>query len=198
MKLGDEEVLVRAFVPVLTALLLIAPASAPAQLVRGAPETFSADAHVKTAKASATAAITIHVQRYTPDFDRKSVETGLKAAGYNGFLSALRKAPDVGFVEIGDQKYVVRYARERTSPKGRDIVLVTEKPVFFIGGGATSAKSRDAYQVAVIQLEVDENGSGSGSLAAAARVRPGGETGVQLDDYAEEPIKLVSVKRQGS
>ena len=198
MKLGNEEVLVRAFVPVLTALLLIAPASASAQLVRGAPETFSADAQVKTAKASATAAITIRVQRYTPDFDRKSVETGLKAGGYNGFLAALRKAPDVGYVEIGDQKYVIRYARERTSGKGRAIVLVTEKPVFFIGGGATNAKSRDVFQVAVLQLEVDENGSGSGSLAAAARVRPGGETGVQLDDYAEEPIKLVSVKRQGS
>jgi hypothetical protein len=198
MKLGDEEVAVRAFVPVLTALLLIAPSTARAQLVRGAPETFSADAHVKTAKASATAAITIQVQRYTPDFDRKSVETGLKAAGYNGFLTALRKAPNVGYVEIGDQKYVIRYARERTSPKGRDIVLVTEKPVFFIGGGATDPKARDVYQVAVIQLEVDENGSGSGTLAAAARVRPGGETGVQLDDYGEEPIKLVSVKRQGS
>ena len=196
MKLGDAEVAVRAFVPVLTALLLTVPASA--QLVRGAPETFSANAHVKTAKASATAAITIHVQRYTPDFDRKSVETGLKAAGYNGFLAALRKAPDVGYVEIGDQKYVVRYARERTSPKGRDIVLVTEKPVFFVGGGAAAPKPREAYQVAVIQLEVDENGSGSGRLAAAARVKPGGDSGVQLDEYAEEPVSLLAVKRQGS
>jgi hypothetical protein len=29
-------------------------------------------------------------------------------------------------------------------------------------------------------------------------VRPGGDAGVQLDDYAEEPIKLVGVKRSGS
>jgi len=56
----------------------------------------------------------------------------------------------------------------------------------------------DVYQVAVIQLQVDDAGSGSGTLAAAARVRPGGETGVQLDDYAEDPIKLVNVKRTGS
>jgi hypothetical protein len=179
-------------------LVLIAPVAVRAQVVRGAPETFAADAQVKTAKASATAAITIHVQRYTPDFDRKSVESGLKSAGYNGFLTALRKAPSVGFVEIGGEKHLIRYARERTSPKGRDIVLVTEKPVFFIGGGAATPKAREVYQVAVIQLQVDEAGSGSGTLAAAARVRPGGETGVQLDDYAEDPIKLVNVKRTGS
>jgi len=189
---------VRVSVLALSALVLIAPSAARAQLVRGAPETFSADAQAKTAKASATAAITIHVQRYTPDFDRKSVETGLKSAGYNGFLTALRKAPSVGFIEIGGQKHLIRYARERASDKGREIVLVTEKPVFFIGGGAANPKARDVYQVAVIQLQVDDAGSGSGTLAAAARVRPGGETGVQLDDYAEDPIKLVNVKRTGS
>jgi hypothetical protein len=189
--------IVRVPVVIASMLLVILPLAAHAQLVRGAPETFSADAQVKTAKASATAAITIHVQRYTPDFDRKSVETGLKSAGYNGFLTALRKAPSVGFIEIGGDKHLIRYARERTNPKGRDIVLVTEKPVFFIGGGATNPKARDVYQVAVIQLQVDDAGSGSGSLAAAARVRPGGDSGVQLDDYAEEPIKLVGVKRSG-
>ena len=132
----------RVSVLVLTALSLIDPDSAQAQLVRGAPETFSAEAQVKGPKASATAAITIHVQRYTPDFDRKSVETGLKTAGYNGFLTALRKAPDVGYVEIGGQKHAIRYARERTSPTGRNIVLVTEKPVFFIGAGAATPKAR--------------------------------------------------------
>jgi hypothetical protein len=182
-------------------LVAIGPASAIAQqLVRGAPETFSASAQVKTAKASLTAEIAIHLQRYTPDFDRKSVETGLKSGGYNGFLTALRKAPSVGHVEIGDQKYLIRYARERTSPKGgREILLVTEKPVFFIGGGATNAKARDAYQVAVIRLDVDDKGSGSGSMAAAARVKPGPEgNGVELDDYAEDPIKLTAVARKGA
>ncbi len=94
---------------------------------------------------------------------------------------------------------LIRYARERTSPKGgREIVLVTEKPVFFIGGGATDAKVRDAYQVAVVLLEVDGAGSGSGSIVAAARVKPGPEgNGVQVDDYAEQPITLTSVKRAG-
>jgi len=33
-------------------------------------------------------------------------------------------------------------------------------------------------------------------MAAAARVKPGGETGVQVDDYADQPIKLTGVARK--
>ena len=68
--------------------------------------------------------------------------------------------------------------------------------MFFVGGGRTEAKPRAGYEVAVIQLMVDEIGLGTGSMAAAARVKPGGETGVQIDDYADEPIKLVTVSRK--
>ena len=45
------------------------------------------------------------------------------------------------------------------------------------------------------RLDVDQIGLGTGSMAAAARVRPGGPTGVQIDDYAETPLKLVTVRK---
>ena len=46
-------------------------------------------------------------------------------------------------------------------------------------------------------MEVDDVGLGSGSMAAAARIKPGPDgVGVQVDDYAEEPIKLVTVSRK--
>ena len=162
----------------------------------GAPETFSANAQVKAGAGSLAATIQIHIQRYTPDFDRTAVETALKQGGYPGFVTALRKAPEVGSVIVGDQKFPIRWAREQKTDKGRTIVVVTDKPVFFVGGGRTEAKPRAGYEVAVVQLMVDEIGTGSGSMAAAARVKPGGETGVQIDDYADEPIKLVTVSRK--
>ena len=92
--------------------------------------------------------IQIQIQRYTPDFDRKSVETALKGGGYPAFLTALRKAPEVGSVGIGDQKFAIRYAREQKTAKGRTIVVVTDKPVFFVGGGRADAKPRAGYEVA--------------------------------------------------
>lgn len=187
-------------VPSLVLIGLMALAASPraVQTPRnsGAPETFSANAQVKAAAGAIAATILIDIQRYTPDFDRTAVESALKGGGYPAFLTALRKAPEVGSVAIGDQKFAIRWAREQKTAKGRTIVIVTDKPVFFVGGGSTTAKPRAGYEVAVIQLQMDEVGLGSGSMAAAARVKPGGETGVQIDDYADEPIKLVTVSRK--
>ena len=162
----------------------------------GAPETFSANANVaKPGTGAIAATIQVHIERYTPDADRTAVQSAL-AQGYPVFLTALRKAPEVGYVQLGDQKTPIRWARQTATPKGRTIVVVTDKPVFFVGGGATDAKPRAGYEVAVIQLEVDDIGLGTGTMAAAARVKPGGDTGVRIDDYAEAPVKLVTVSRK--
>jgi hypothetical protein len=162
-----------------------------------APESFTANAHATGEKSgAATAVIRVEVQRYTPDADRTAVETALKSGGYPAFLTALRKAPQVGSVVVNDEKTPIRWARERKTAKGRTLAFVTDKPVFFVGGGRVDAKPREGYEVAVIELQVDDIGLGTGSMAAAARVRPGGETGVQIDDYADKPIKLMTVTRQ--
>ncbi len=163
----------------------------------GAPETFTANAQAQGAAGAIAATIQIQIQRYTPDFDRNAVETALKSGGYAAFLTALRKAPEVGTVAVGDQKFSIRYAHEVKTAKGRTITLVTDKPVFFVGGGATDAKPRAGFEVAAIRMDINDVGLGSGSMAAAARIKPGPEgVGVQVDDYAAEPIKLVTVSRK--
>jgi hypothetical protein len=173
-----------------------APAVAQQPGNAGAPETFSARAQAENKAGTAVSApIVIHVERFTPDFDRTTVQEALRVGGYPGFLTALRKAPDVGYVELGGRKTLIRWARQVPSDTGRTIVVVTERPVAFLAGQA-DAKPRAGYEVAVIQLKVDGRGDGVGTMAAAARVRPGGETGVQIDDYAEVPISLVNVTRK--
>ena len=161
----------------------------------GAPETFSADLQVKTASGPISATIQVSIKRYTPEFDRKMLEDALEHGGYASFVNALRKVPDVGTVAAGDGQFTIRLARERKTDKGRTIVVVTDKPVFFVGGARPEAKPRAGYETALIQLEVDDAGNGTGIMAAAARVKPGGETGVRIDNYAEEPLAL-KVTRQ--
>ena len=171
--------------------LIASPSAQQTPRNAGAPETFSANAQVKGAAGAIAATIQIQIDRYSPDFDRKSVEVALKGGGYPSFLTALRKAPEVGIVGIGDQKFPIRYAREEKTAKGRTITVVTDKPMFFVGGGRTDAKPRAGYEVGAIQMMVDDVGLGSGTMAAAARIKPGPEgVGVQVDDYADEPIKL--------
>jgi hypothetical protein len=162
----------------------------------GAPEVFNANAQVKGKTGAGAATLQIHIDRYTPDADRTAVETALKQGGYASFLNALRKAPEVGRVQVGERQFPIRWSRQ-TSHKdgGRTIVVVTDTPIFYVGGGSADAKPRAGYDVGLIQMTVDGVGFGSGTMAGAARIRPGGDAGVQVDDYADEPIKLVTVSR---
>lgn len=181
------------------ALLALAASPSAQQSPRnvGAPETFTANAQAKGAAGAIAATIQIQINRYTPDFDRTSVEAALKGGGYPSFLAAIRKAPEVGSVGIGDQKFAIRYAREEKTAKGRTITVVTDKPMFFVGGGRTDAKPRAGYEVGAIQMMVDDVGLGSGTMTGAARIKPGPQgVGVEVDDYADEPIKLVTVSRK--
>lgn len=171
-----------------------------ADATTGAPETFSATAQAKNASSAASSKLEVRVNRYTPDFDRKTVEEALRLGGYPKFVIAIRNAPQVGQLVLGGgTPFAIRYAREKVEANGRSIILVTDKPVFFIGTGrAEPTKPRSGYEVAVLQIQVDGAGHGQGTMAAAARVRPDGDGGVLLDDYAEDPITLTQLARKPS
>jgi len=163
---------------------------------KGAPETFNARAKVATAASSGDAYITIRVEKYTPDKEREAMQRALETGGSSGFLDALKKAPVVGRFDVGKQTFSIRWARQEPSGAGRVITLVIDRPVYFVGAGVPGAKSREGFDLAIVQLTMDSAGIGEGTMAAAARVKPGGPTGVQVDDYATTPVKLVSVTRK--
>jgi len=142
-----------------------------------------------------TVPMVVHIERYTPAHARTTMTDALKHSGYSGFLNALREAPVAGSLTIGDQNWTIRWARQLPSGDGRVVSIVTDKPVAFVGGGRTDAKPKAGYEVAVAQFTVDRSGHGTGTMAAAARVKPGGETGVRIDDYAEKPVTLNATVR---
>jgi hypothetical protein len=184
----------------LITVLLLAPTWLGAQDTRPAtttPEVFTATAQAKNATGAVSGTLEALVSRYTPDFDRKVVEEALRLGGYPRFVTAIRNAPDVGQLVLGGgQPYTIRYARETNEGGGRTIVLVTDRPVLFLGSAKADAKPRAGYEVALVRIQVDGTGRGKGTMAAAARVRPDGNGGVLLDDYAEQPIELANVTRK--
>jgi len=115
------------------------------------------------ATASPAKLLVMLYDRLVLDLNRS--EEALRVGGYPGFLPALRKAPDVGYVELGGRKITIRWARQVPSGQGRTIVVVTDKPVVFIGGGAAEAKPRAGYEVAVLELKIDNGGKGTGTMA---------------------------------
>jgi hypothetical protein len=179
----------------LAILLAVISQAAFAQREVKPPETFFANAEVLGTDAGSSAYVTIHIEKYTDERNRNAMTEALRTGGYPAFLPALRAAPDIGWVEMNGRKVIARWARQQATEKGRTISVVTEAPLAFVGGGSVDAKPRDGYELAVIQMNVDSIGLGSGTMAAAARVRPGGPTGVQIDDYADKPVRLATVRK---
>jgi hypothetical protein len=182
-------------VSVLAAVALAVPSSSQEKRRDPLPESFTATAQFLGAGGSAASTFKMRVERYTPDAEREAVVQALTQGGYPVFVEALRKAPVVGSVAIGGHNFDIRWARESQIKNGRAIVLVTDKPMFFVGAGSPTAKPREGFDVGVISFQIDDSGMGySGKMAAAARVKRG-EAGIEIADYAEKLIELRSVSR---
>jgi hypothetical protein len=176
-------------------VLLAAPAVAVAQQDVKPPETFNATAQVSGQAAGASATVVIHLDAYSDDRNVRAMQDALQGGGYPKFLELLRKAPQVGHIEMNARKVPVRFARQVPTAKGRTITVVADAPLFFIGGGDVNAPPRAGYELTIAQLQVDSVGLGTGQLAPASRVRPGGPTGVEVDEYGEKPVVLASVRK---
>jgi hypothetical protein len=184
----------------LVAALAVQISSAPDALGQSrkltAPESFSANAQVTGTEGAAATVVAMKVDRYSADADRDAVAKALTDGGYAAFLAALRQAPVVGTVTFGGQTFNIRWARQQPIANGRMITLVTDKPIFFVGGGNVNAKPREGFDVALFKFKMDDGGVGfDGTMAAAANVKAGGETGVQVGDYADAPITLRTITR---
>jgi hypothetical protein len=175
------------------------PGRAGSQPPAGRPaigsETFHLAAAVsgQATTGSVTVPMVVQIDRYTPERARVAMTDALKSRGYPGFVAALRGSPAAGTLDVAGQRFVIRWAHQELNGAGRTVTIVTEKPVYFIGLGRPNAKSTEGYQVAVLKLDLDASGGGDGIMAAAARVKPRDVTGVQIDDYAETPVKLTVV-----
>ena len=118
---------------------------------------------------------------------RTRVTDALKFGGYPKFLPALRLLPVIGTIEVGERKVEVKYVREEKREKGIRLVLVADRPLFFL---SDPSKARAGYELTVVDLSLDAQGAGTGTMAGAARVKPTPEGGVVLDDFAETPVEL--------
>jgi hypothetical protein len=72
--------------------------------------------------------------------------------------------------------------------------MVTDQPLVFLGAGVPGARSKEGYDFAIIDIEVDANGRGSGTLAPAAKVTLKQDAFV-VEDYASEVVRLTGVTK---
>jgi len=152
------------------------------------PLALVANAQATNGVSTVTSMATIRIDRLTSEGNRTRVTDALKYGGYQNFFTALRKLPAIGFIQLEQRKTQIRYAREQPDEKGRRLVLIADRPLFFLGN--ESGKSRAGYELTVIELFLDTESAGTGRMLGAARVKPAPNDGVVVDDFASTPVQL--------
>jgi hypothetical protein len=161
----------------------------------GQPEHFSAGA-IDINKGVA-GRIEINVDRWSTAADRERLTGALHAQGPDALLKMVQDMKPVGRIYTPDSLgYDLRYAQQRPGPDGgRDIVLVTDRPVSF--WEATNRPRSIQYPFTIIQIHMNPKGDGEGKLALATKITADPDTKmIEIEDFAHQPVQLTDVKSE--
>jgi hypothetical protein len=159
-----------------------------------ASETISATAHVTSAGGvAATAPVRVVVDRFSTDAERTDVLTALQRDGTEGVRALLATRAAIGSVTVGASVATVKYAYARTTPDGRLITVVTDKPIAFVGAGRPGAKARSGFDLGLVLLEVSAAQPGRGTLLPATKIRLDPQGAIVTDDYSADVVQLSNV-----
>lgn len=172
-------------------------ARVPAQTM-GSPERFTALA-VNMSNVGRTGANTvdINVTRWSTDAERDRLINTVMENGPEKLLDVLQSMPRVGYfrtpTSIG---YDLHYARHTALPDGGErVVIATDRRIGF-WEAANRPRSID-YPFTVIELHLNADGEGEGKLSLATKILADKDSKtIVLEDYANQPVLLQSVKRE--
>ena len=160
-----------------------------------AQETFTATASVKSPKASASAPVTISVDRFVSDADRDRIMAVIKKNDGAATRAALAALPDIGYIELAQKKTPVKYAYARSTGGGRLITVVTAQPILYLGGAAPDAKPKEGFDLALALLILDGADKGDGELAPAVKVKMNDAGAIVTDEYGSEVVRLTGISK---
>jgi hypothetical protein len=152
------------------------------------PRTIVANAKATTGGATITSTVTIHINRLVEPSRRDRLLKGMDQNGYQGLMDVMRPLPVIGTIATQRATVDVKYAWETPAQGKTRLIIVADKPLFFLPGD--EPKARPGYQLTVVQLLLDDHGAGTGLIAGAARVKRAPEEGIILEDYATAPVDL--------
>jgi hypothetical protein len=152
------------------------------------PLALTLEARAKNETATVTSKLSIRIERLLADAPYKRVSDALRFGGYPNFLNTLRPLPVIGTITLGTRKVDLRYARESQEQGKTRLLLVADRPLFFLG--SEPSKPRAGYELTIVELFFDDKGAGTGRMAGAARVKPTPDGGVALDDFADVEVQL--------
>lgn len=178
-------------------LAVVAPPIAIGQ-TSGTKERFTALAvNMSNVGRPGASTVEIVVDRWSTDAERDRLLTVLLEQGPDKLLDVLRKMRRVGYFRTPNSiGYDLRYALRTPLPDGGErIVLATDRRIGF-WEAVNRPRSID-YPFTWIELRLNANGEGEGKLSIATKITAEKESRtIVLEDYANQPVQLTTVKRE--
>jgi hypothetical protein len=147
-----------------------------------------ANAKAVSGATTITSTVTIQINRLVEPSRRDRLLKGFDQNGYQGLMDVMRPLPVIGTIATQRATVDVKYAWETPAQGKTRLIIVADKPLFFLPGD--EPKARPGYLLTVVQLMLDDRGAGTGLMAGAARVKRAPEEGIILEDYATVPVDL--------
>src|SRR5262245_44144119 len=138
-----------------------------AQSAGGYPQTLTLDVKAKTGPTTITSVLTINVEQAMPAFRRTKLIDALKIGGYPEFLKTLRSLPPIGVIKTETREVELKYLNEEMTSTGRRLVLVADRPLFFLN--RDTDKKKAGYELTMVELRFDDAGRVTGTITGAAK-----------------------------
>ena len=152
------------------------------------PRTIAARAKATDGGTTITSTITIQINRLIEPSRRDRLLKAFDRNAYQGLMDVMRPLPVIGTISTQRAAVDAKYAWETPAQGKTRLIVVADKPLFFLPGD--EPKARPGYQLTVVQLLLDDRGAGTGLIAGAARVKRAAQEGIILEDYATAPVDL--------
>jgi hypothetical protein len=132
---------------------------------------------------------TVIVEDYSSDDEVKELAGILKSKGQDGLVRAMDKLKGKGRIAltgtVGNQVQVIR---QHPGPKGRRIVLVSDRqmslPELWNSGRSTD------YKFSIVILDVNAEGKGDGTVYYAVKLKFNKSGQLELEHYGQSPGRI--------
>ena len=175
--------------------LALVPATSPAQSeTNQKPEKFTATAFGQGGMFSGKSVLlNIYINNYTTDEEVQELSATLKNKGSDALLDAVQRMKESGRVStVASTGWRVPVVRQRTTDKGRRIVMFGDRPISFYE--SVNAPRSKTYEFGMLVLNVNEKGEGDGLLYGACKVKFNSDNQLEVEHYGQAPARLTGVK----
>jgi hypothetical protein len=147
--------------------------------------------------------VQITITRWSTDEERAEILTQLIENGQEAMVKTLQKQKETGFIRVTDPQASLssfpserlRYARAWPMEGGkRRIVLALDRPISF--AEAVYRPRWSDYDVTLLVMDVDAEGSGAGQCAVGVRLSVDQEKkALVVENFGSEPVRLTNIKK---